>query len=547
VTTHVDRAIRWARFTTLLVALASSFEALAASAPVAGGAIQERVYVNWGELEVAATDLDAGGRAGWNVVVSRVYRSRTLGGTAFGMGWDSPILRRLRPLPDGTVEYHDGLGDIWTFTIDTVTRGYVSPPGLDQRLARGESGWSLIDTKWRITKFDELGRITLEGNEFWQPYRGTGNRIAYLYGAEGRLAAILDPFDRQTTISYWSEDDSDTPGAFPGNIRAITDWRGRTVRYEYDRERATLVRVILPRLDSTSQESVIRYGYMTASASYNDALELGSNVVSMTDPGATAPRLEIEYGTSGADCDKILLQRWGTGETVRFEYPSETSVRITDALGQVRDYTIANVPSVPRPQILELVERSVPVSPTPFGSLPDAATPTLGAPVSRDRIFRYTYWPTGHLRSTTLDSVRETTIDWKKPPQVADHVPTAITTRPTADAASRLAKTAAAATEPLTVRFAWQGEGEGGAWSSMGAYLSAITANGRRREVAEAHRDPLAPVTKNDEITATRTSDSNGQLRTLASSGGTDPKENWGRVFSIHVAPEAAALGTPEA
>jgi len=59
--------------------------------PIAGGMLQETTYLHSGELETSAVDLDAGGRAGWNVVVARTYRSRTIGVSPLGFGGDSTL------------------------------------------------------------------------------------------------------------------------------------------------------------------------------------------------------------------------------------------------------------------------------------------------------------------------------------------------------------------------------------------------------------------------------------------------------------------------
>ncbi|HET8799231.1 MAG TPA: Ig-like domain-containing protein, partial [Thermoanaerobaculia bacterium] len=110
--------------------------------PIAGGMLQETTYVHSGEIETSAIDLDAGGRAGWNVIVDRTYRSRTLGWTPFGAGWDSTIFRRLRLLPDGAVEYRDGEGEVWLFTA-AGNGEYSSPIGLSLRLRKSDAGWTL--------------------------------------------------------------------------------------------------------------------------------------------------------------------------------------------------------------------------------------------------------------------------------------------------------------------------------------------------------------------------------------------------------------------
>ncbi|MGH9456668.1 MAG: hypothetical protein ACRD2J_03400, partial [Thermoanaerobaculia bacterium] len=72
--------------------------------PIAEGMVQETVYLHSGEVETGHVDLVPGGRAGFDVLIDRTYRSRTMGRTPLGEGWTSSIFRRLRPLPNGDVE-----------------------------------------------------------------------------------------------------------------------------------------------------------------------------------------------------------------------------------------------------------------------------------------------------------------------------------------------------------------------------------------------------------------------------------------------------------
>jgi len=41
----------------------------ASAFPIACGALQETIYLHSGEMSTGAVDLDAGGRAGWNVAL----------------------------------------------------------------------------------------------------------------------------------------------------------------------------------------------------------------------------------------------------------------------------------------------------------------------------------------------------------------------------------------------------------------------------------------------------------------------------------------------
>ncbi|MCA1733064.1 MAG: DUF6531 domain-containing protein, partial [Acidobacteria bacterium] len=129
--------------------------------PVAEGMLQETVYLHSGEVETGSIDLQAGGRAGMDVVIDRTYRSRTIGATPLGEGWSSSLFRRLRVLPGGDVEYRDSSGELWLFKVNGDGK-YERPRGLSLRLARTASGWSLGDRKQRLVLFDGMGRIKAE-------------------------------------------------------------------------------------------------------------------------------------------------------------------------------------------------------------------------------------------------------------------------------------------------------------------------------------------------------------------------------------------------
>jgi len=106
-----------ARFATVMadVIHPANIAVAAQNPPVADGMFQMTTYLHSGEVETHAADLDAGGRAGWDVVIDRNYRSRTFATSPIGFGWDSSMFARLRPLPTGAVEYRDGSGETYTF------------------------------------------------------------------------------------------------------------------------------------------------------------------------------------------------------------------------------------------------------------------------------------------------------------------------------------------------------------------------------------------------------------------------------------------------
>jgi hypothetical protein len=489
--------------------------------PAADGMLQETTYVHSGELETGAIDFDAGGRAGWNVVVDRTYRSRTIGLSPLAPGWDSSMFRRLRALPNGNVEYRDG-AEIWTFKV--VGSEYVAPLGVSLKLARREGGWNLIDQKFRVFSFDDWGRLVRESDEFYSPTdAASGNVIHYLYDVQGRLATIVDPVGRQTNLTYFGDS---SPNA--GLLERIDDWHtpSRRVQYEYDNGRR-LTRVQLPEVANTSgARPEVRYAYASASNAYKDQLELLPNLESITDPkeavSGGSKRVSFEYGTAGLERDRVVKQTWGTNETATFAYPSATNAIVKDVLGQERRYTLtennANDLGADRAHVTELREVAVPVwSGAPFGQLPASVTAGASATSSTDRVWTFAY-ADGMQTSAKLNGVSETRVAYTSAPGVAGKLVASTTSGP----ASGISSTAIApawmpSDAPISRVFEYQ------SGPNAASFLKAITAGNKRIESPEAHRNNVGAVQAlNDSITATSKYEKNGLIKESASSGGTD-------------------------
>ena len=358
------------RFATIMADTVRSTEVRSAgqNPPVADGAVQDTVYLHSGEMQTGTLDLNAGGRAGFDVLVDRTYRSRTIGGTVLGQGWESSNFRRLRALPNGDVELRDSSGEIWLFTV-AADGSYESPKGFFIKLLRIDRGWMLLDQKWRATGFDDIGRLMFETDEFADDIAvaaGTskGNVIRYLYDHTGRLTQIVDPVERPTDLTYWEEGDAGTEGAYPGLLRQVKDWRDRITLYEYD-ERGRLVKVKAPEVaggngvpaDFTftgDNRPTTEYEYETVTApspgatpsqQFSDYLEFVGNLTKITEPDQVAsggtPRVQLDYQDSGFERDRLTRQDWATSESVSFSY-STSGASSTDAYGQQRSYTLTD-------------------------------------------------------------------------------------------------------------------------------------------------------------------------------------------------------------
>ncbi|MCA1733412.1 MAG: DUF6531 domain-containing protein, partial [Acidobacteria bacterium] len=382
--------------------------------PVAQGMLQETVYVHSGELETGNVDLVARGRAGFDVLIDRTYRSRTIGMMPFGEGWSSSILRRLRPLPSGNVEYRDAAGETWLYRVIPESAIYQRPQGLPLALARTADGWTLTDQKQRRALFDQLGRLVADADEYAVAdlFSGKGNVIRYLYDEGGRVERIVDPFGRTTTLTYW--DGSIATKA--GRLASVTDWRDRRVDYEYDAF-GRLVRVDLAQvtIEGTLTRPKITYAYGDSVASFNDRVELAGNLRSITDPAdfGLTPRVSFTYESAGTNRDRLVAESWATLETATYEYPAPDLSRATDALGQVREWTLTPPPVTAagaRVKTTKLTEKSIRVSAIPFGTVPTAVSAAVPETTTADRITEYTYDPaTDGLRaSERVGGVRET-------------------------------------------------------------------------------------------------------------------------------------------
>ncbi|MGN6186555.1 MAG: Ig-like domain-containing protein, partial [Thermoanaerobaculia bacterium] len=390
----------------------------AAQAPaIADGMFQGTTYLHSGEVEIAAADFDFGGRAGWNVTLDRTYRSRTIGFSQLGYGWDSTIFRRLRELPTGNVEYRDGSGEVWDFIRDGNTKSYFTPAGLNLNLEKIANGWSMTDPQRRLTSFDAYGRLASESDEFRDSTKpGSGNIITYGYGVDGRLATIVDPVGRRTNVR-WNDD---------GTLLELEDWRSspRRITFEYEARRLARVRmpaVVLSAANGNATRPFTEYGYDAIAGTFNDYVENVTNLRTIKDP------IEAARGTSGAarvrfdyESDRVTKETWATGETATFDWTLPTRIYTPiveatthDALGQERKYalvTYAENARADRPHVQTLTESEIEVwGEAAFGQLPSLVTPGTPQRTQRNRVTTFGY-TNGMLTSSKTDGVGSTTI-----------------------------------------------------------------------------------------------------------------------------------------
>lgn len=563
-----DRHRVFARFATIPADTVRPPDALVAAnaPPLSTGTVLSKTYLHSGETEVSAVDLAPGGRAGWDVSVDRTYRSRTLGLTPFGFGWDSTVLQRLRPLPTGDVEYRDGDGELWLFRFDGTK--YNAPKGYFVELVHTDQGWTLIDMKKRITYFDDLGRLTKIADQFYTP-DGKGNSIRYTYDANGRLSTITDPVDRATTFKYYPGPD------YEGRVDTITDWHGtqRKVHYVFDAN-GMLTEADLPDVSTAKGQPLSpkrKYTYDSAAGGlYNDQLELATNLKSVIDPteaaGSGTPRLKFDYQTPR---DFMNKETWGTGESATFQYLTGANAITTviDVLGQRRQYKFhaPGAPAAPAPKLAwysqnrthidTLTEENVPVSTAPYGQLPTSVPTPLATPETTvvQREYKYHYNDASDTaKDVVLTNGWETDFGYA-PVGSTQMVMNSLSVKPSGPGSATSGK-AATSTSTTTLDLLLN-------IRSTGAFLDSVQAGGLRVDAHESERNTLKPVDANsvssgaeyDEKTglATKVSSYRGATGTGAECPGdcgaklninyppTQPVDRWKRAR-----PESVASGT---
>ena len=536
-----DRLVK--RFPTIMGDTTRGLDVVAAgqNPPAAGGAIQETILLHSGELQTSNVDLAPGGRAGWDVVVDRHYRSRTMLPSPFGLGWTSSLFRHLRALPNGSVEYRDETGEVFLFNAPASGADhYGQPKGLLMRLVRTDNGWQMIDMKRRISSFDNYGRLVTESDEFGDPGVSptNGNSIRYIYDLTGRLKQIVDPVNRVTTIEYF--DDPALTGWKHGRVKTITDWRNRRVDYDYDDDGfggGRLMKVQLADVpDFENRRPTIIYTPATIpGTSYNDGIELDPELKAISDPsfndGTTAgtSRVTFSYNTTGGDRGKVQGQTWPTSDSVPVMITYGTSPTVTDARGHARTYTFTSSAkpadyNVDRTHTQQITDQAK-VAPWQMGHL------SIGILAAMDttslspapRTYKYGYTADGQVSSASLDGAYSTTYgytplsDTTAPGQV-------LTTIDTIPASGFSADTKApAAGEVVHITIAPQQSGS----NPDGLFVESMTANNiggsdLKLSIGEPHRQLMTTNPTNDSVTATQDYSVSGQLKHVQSTGGTD-------------------------
>jgi RHS repeat-associated protein len=198
--------------------------------PLFGRRVVQNVDVGTRALVLSEVDLALSTHgAAWGI--ARHYDSSVLDpGGPFGRNWDSPLFARVRALPNGDAELHDGTHRVDRFRWNGSS--YVPPIGLFVDLRRSADGWVVHYPDDSRLIFDQFGRLSkIADRNATKADASDGNWLFFVYDSKGRLVSVVDEARRSTRLHYY---ETSGGGGFPGQVSDIVDFTGRKVIYRYD-------------------------------------------------------------------------------------------------------------------------------------------------------------------------------------------------------------------------------------------------------------------------------------------------------------------------
>ncbi|MCG8459989.1 MAG: DUF6531 domain-containing protein, partial [Holophagales bacterium] len=288
-----------------------------------------------GEFTHDVADLALPG-VGFDFVFGRSYRNQTMGAGPLGPGWDFGYRARLRPLPDGNVDYFDGRGRRVTFLWNPGRQLFDAPPGVFLTLTRDAAGYRIKDRGGNLLRFDAYGRLRSMIDNY-KVGDDSGTELTLEYDPGSRLVSVT-AHGRGLALAY--------DGA--GRLSTVTDTAGRQVSYHYDGE-GRLVQVKSPPTaleeGGLEQQLVTTYAYEAAGSGTGGTalrrqLNRRDNLTSITDArGQTW--LQLQWAAGADDLGHRLQgQTWGQHPlTLAFsDTPQGRQTTVTDRRGKIHLY-----------------------------------------------------------------------------------------------------------------------------------------------------------------------------------------------------------------
>jgi RHS repeat-associated protein len=300
-------------------------------APPSGAVSEHIVSLHNGEVQRASTDLAIKGR-GLDFVLMRHYRSSLGSFGPFGRNMDSPLLARVRALPDNSVEYYDGTGTKETFVVSGDR--LVGPPGVFHELHRTSSGYFVRYPDDTRLFFDQNGRLTRITDRNKTKSDGTdGNEMRFVHDYRGRLDAVIEPTGREIELAYYETGET---GGYPGCIRSVTDFDGRTVTYKYDTSgRMTEVAGPDPESPSSARQTTTYVWSPVSGTSAKQRLQSSGQLTSERD-GLARTTYSVTYHPTQPWAAATLTRGDGTWTLS----PPAPLMTVTDPLTHATEYTL---------------------------------------------------------------------------------------------------------------------------------------------------------------------------------------------------------------
>ncbi|MCA8970036.1 MAG: RHS repeat-associated core domain-containing protein [Planctomycetes bacterium] len=264
-----------------------------------------------GELKFTVTDLRVPSR-GFDFVWTRSYASRANFRGPVGYNWTLAYERRVFRIPGATsVSVVDGMQ-----REDVYQKGagntYVSAAGYyDSLIENNDTTFTQIDRDGTRFDYDSNGCLAAITDRTGQ------NSMTFLRNAYCNIEEVVDTQGRKYTLRY--SDNSPTQ-----LLTSITDFRGRTVRYEYDL-RDDLIRVTSPSVVGTPTGNDFPSGKTTLYTYSQGAIDarLDHNLLSIVepgfntgnDPGQSKAMVTMTYAATAdptkVEFDRVIAERWG--------------------------------------------------------------------------------------------------------------------------------------------------------------------------------------------------------------------------------------------
>ncbi|MEM1181669.1 MAG: Ig-like domain-containing protein [Acidobacteriota bacterium] len=292
------------------------------------GDVAPGTLLHSGEFTHGAADLEMPG-LGFDFLFTRSYRNQTVGGGPLGPGWDFGYRARLRPLPNGDVDFFDGTGRRATFHWDPDEKRLDPPPGVFVRLTRDATGYRLKDRAGSLLHFDRYGRLLSMLDRF-RVDDSSGSVLRFEYDAASNLRQVSGA-GRFFSFEY----DAD------GRLGRLVDDTGRDVLFNYDLD-GRLEEVQSPPTALSTGASpgrlVTQYAYESAdSPSLRAALNRRDNVTRLVDARSVA-WLELTWAPGdGGMGHRLATQTWGD-DVLSLAIQDAGQTTVTDRRGEAHRY-----------------------------------------------------------------------------------------------------------------------------------------------------------------------------------------------------------------